>query len=91
MKKSSSNFNSDARDEHGRTPLMYAIMNKSFSAVKALIEHLQADPRLFDSFGVSTSAMVNNDPSLLQLLTDAVAARAEREHVEWLLQQEKEN
>jgi ankyrin repeat protein len=91
MKKSSSNFNIDARDEHGRTPLMYAIMNKSFSAVKALIEHLQADPRLFDSFGVSTSAMVNNDPSLLQLLTDAVAARAEREHVEWLLQQEKEN
>ena len=66
-------------DSRGRTPLMYATMNKEAGTMEFLLKGLGADPTILDAFGVSAQAMAP-DVDLAALLRDATVDWAIKEH-----------
>jgi ankyrin repeat protein len=71
----------NGRDRMGRTALMYAVIDNSFAVAADLLQ-FDADPRMQDSYNVSTAAMCK-DSALRQLLVEASADLTIKEHSRW--------
>ena len=70
------------RDSHGRTALMYAVLNKCESCVSALLQ-AGADAQLVDDFNVSVVEMTE-DQRVLEVLQESAIRKIEKEHLNWL-------
>ncbi len=80
-------------DFHGRTPLHYAVIGRSLTVTRILLD-FGADATLSDSFGTSTVNMVhemkdkNKHAEMLLALQNSVVATMEKKHKQWLLTSE---